>query len=40
MAIRLEEPAPGQLVFSWSYGQPGEEPVVRDVGQMKLVTPA
>lgn len=24
MAIRLESPSPGKLVYSWSYGSPGE----------------
>ena len=38
MAIRLEMPEPGQLVYSWSYGSPGEELVVRDVGTLRLVT--
>ncbi|MEO8539905.1 MAG: hypothetical protein ABI577_09215 [bacterium] len=37
MAIRLEVPAPGQLVYSWSYGTPGEQLVVRDVGTMTRV---
>jgi hypothetical protein len=38
MAIRLEVPEPGHLVYSWSYGRPGEEPAVRDVGTMTLQT--
>ena len=37
MAIRLEAPAPGKLTCSWSYGSPGEQLVVRDVGTMTLV---
>ncbi len=37
MAIRLEVPAPGKLVYSWSYGSPGEDLVVRDVGTLALV---
>ena len=37
MAIRLEVPEPGQLVYSWSYGRPGEAPVVRDVGTLMIV---
>lgn len=37
MAIRLEVPGPGRLVYSWSYGTPGEELVVRDVGTLRLV---
>ncbi len=36
MAIRLESPSPGKLVYSWSYGSPGEPLVVRDVGTMTL----
>lgn len=38
MAIRIEAPEPGRLVYSWSYGRPGEEPMVRDVGDLTLVT--
>ena len=38
MAIRLEVPEPGELVYSWSYGSPGDELVVRDVGTLRLVT--
>jgi hypothetical protein len=37
MAIRLEVPEPGQLVYSWSYGSPGEPLVVRDVGTLRLI---
>jgi hypothetical protein len=37
MAIRLQVPTPGQLVYSWSYGTPGEELVVRDVGTLTRV---
>lgn len=36
MAIRLEVPEPGQLVYSWSYGRPGEPLVVRDVGTLRV----
>ena len=37
MAIRLEVPEPGHLVYSWSYGG-GQEPLrVRDVGDVRLV---
>jgi hypothetical protein len=39
MAIRLEVPEPGHLIYSWSYGQPGEELQVRDVGDLRLVEP-
>jgi RimJ/RimL family protein N-acetyltransferase len=37
MAIRLEVPAPGRLVYSWSYGRPGDELQVRDVGDLRLL---
>jgi hypothetical protein len=37
MAIRLEVPEPGQLVYSWSYGSPGEPLVVRDVGRLRKI---
>ena len=40
MAVRLEVPEPGRLVYSWSYGRPGEELIVRDVGRLRLVAPA
>ena len=40
MAIRLEVPEPGQLIYSWSYGSPGEALVVRDVGTLRIVSPA
>lgn len=37
MAIRLEVPEPGHLVYSWSYGW-AEEPLrVRDVGDVRLL---
>jgi hypothetical protein len=36
-AIRIEVPEPGHLVYSWSYGMPGEELVVRDVGDLRHV---
>jgi len=37
MAIRLEVPEPGHLVYSWSYGG-GDEPLrVRDVGDVRLI---
>ena len=35
--LRLEVPEPGSLVYSWSYGRPGEDPVVRDVASVRLV---
>jgi hypothetical protein len=37
MAIRLEVPATGKLIYSWSYGSPGEALAVRDVGTLTLV---
>lgn len=37
MAIRLEVPEPGRLVYSWSYGEPGAELVVRDIGDLRLL---
>jgi hypothetical protein len=37
MAIKLEVPEPGHLIYSWSYGG-GNEPLrVRDVGDVRLV---
>lgn len=36
MAIRIEVPEAGRLVYSWSYGMPGEELRVRDVGDLRL----
>ncbi len=30
MAISISAPEPGRLVYVWSYGAPGEEPVPRD----------
>ena len=38
MAIRLEVPEPGHLVYSWSYAGPGEELRVRDVGDVRFVS--
>ena len=38
MAIRIEVPEPGRIVYSWSYGMPGAELTVRDVGDVHLVT--
>jgi hypothetical protein len=37
MAIRIEVPEPGHIVYSWSYGMPGEEPTLRDIGDVKLI---
>jgi hypothetical protein len=37
MAIRLEVPEPGHLIYSWSYGG-GDQPMkVRDIGDVRLV---
>jgi hypothetical protein len=30
MAISISVPEPGRLVYIWSYGEPGQEPVPRD----------
>jgi hypothetical protein len=38
MAIRIEVPEPGRIVYSWSYGMPGEDIVVRDIADAKLVS--
>ena len=38
MAIRIEVPEPGHLIYSWSYGMPGQDLVVRDIGDLHLVT--
>lgn len=37
MAIGLEVPEPGRLLYSWSYGMPGEELEVRDIGDLRLL---
>jgi hypothetical protein len=38
MAIRLEVPEPGHLIYSWSYGWEQEPLRVRDVGDVRLVS--
>jgi hypothetical protein len=38
MAIRIEVPEPGHIIYSWSYRRPGEDLVVRDIGDVKLVS--
>jgi hypothetical protein len=38
MAIALEVPEPGHLRYLWSYAMPGEEPQLRDVGDVTLTT--
>jgi hypothetical protein len=37
MAIRLEVPEPGHLIYSWSYGWENEPLQLRDVGDVRLV---
>jgi hypothetical protein len=37
MAIKLSMPAPGRLIYSWSYGAPGEEAVERDRAEVNRV---
>jgi hypothetical protein len=37
MAIRLEVPESGHLIYSWSYGGRGEPMRVRDVGDVRAV---
>lgn len=37
MAIRIEVPSPGRLVYSWLFGAPGREITVRNIGEVKLV---
>ncbi len=37
MAIRLEVPEPGHLVYTWSYGWEQEPLQVRDIGDVRLV---
>jgi hypothetical protein len=38
MAIRLEVPEPGHLVYTWSYGRPNEPLIVRDIGNVRLAS--
>jgi hypothetical protein len=37
MAIRLEVPEPGHLRYLWAYGMPGEQPQLRDEGDLRHV---
>jgi len=37
MAIRIEVPEPGHIIYSWSYGGPDAELRVRDVGDVRFV---
>jgi hypothetical protein len=34
VAIRIEVPEPGRLLYVWSYGAPGEEIVERDIAEV------
>jgi hypothetical protein len=36
MTIEIEVPEPGHLRYLWSYGMPGEEPRLRDEGDLRL----
>jgi hypothetical protein len=38
MAIRLEIPEPGHLVYTWSYGWDQEPMKVRDIGDVRLAS--
>jgi hypothetical protein len=38
MAIRVEVPEAGHLVYSWSYGWDKEPLKVRDIGDLRLVS--
>jgi len=37
MAIGIEVPEPDRIVYSWSYGAPGDELRVRDIGTFRRV---
>ena len=37
MAIRLEVPEPGHLVYTWSYGWEDQPMCVRDIGDVRLL---
>jgi hypothetical protein len=37
MAVRVEVPEPGHLVYSWSYAGPGQELAVRDIADVRRV---
>jgi hypothetical protein len=36
MAVNISVPAPGQLVYVWSYSEPGKDPQPRDRADLKL----
>ena len=37
IAIRIEVPSAGRLIYSWSFGEPGGELAVRNIGDVTLV---
>lgn len=37
MAIRIEVPSESRIIYSWSYGQPGDELTVRNVADVALI---
>ena len=37
LAIRIEVPSAGRLVYTWSFGEPGGELAVRNIGDVTLV---
>jgi hypothetical protein len=37
LAIRIEVPSAGRLVYTWSFGEPGVELVVRNIADVTLV---
>jgi hypothetical protein len=38
MAVRVEVPEPGHLVYSWSYAPPGGELAVRDIADVRRIS--
>ena len=37
LAIRIEVPSAGRLIYTWSFGEPGVEVAVRNIGDVTLV---
>jgi hypothetical protein len=37
LAIRIEVPSAGRLIYTWSFGPPGGEVAVRNIGDVTLV---
>jgi hypothetical protein len=37
LAIRIEVPSAGRLIYTWSFGEPGAEVAVRNIGDVTLV---